>query len=163
MRILPLILAVVAIVAMGCGQVSQMLPAPEVVIVFVSPPTGVITQGSGGTSIAVDTIKFQVANYVDAVVTDLEIRYFDSHGDSEIAPALPPINMHFVLPGDTTITRYTPIGGVRVPISPTLVDYIYNGNDYALARLRFNGEDAYGLNKEFYVEMDWGIWRTDYP
>lgn len=160
MKIVPVILAIVAIVAMGCGQVSQMLPAPEVVIVFVSPLTGVITQGSGGTSIAADTIKFQVANYVDAVVTDLEIKYFDSDGDSEIAPALPPVSMHFVLPGDTTITT---LRGVPVPISQTLVDYIYNGNDYAIARLRFNGEDAYGLNKEFYVEMDWGIWRTDYP
>ncbi|TET43981.1 hypothetical protein E3J62_11585 [candidate division TA06 bacterium] len=160
MKIVPVILAIVAIVAMGCGQVSQMLPTPEVVIVWVNPLTGVIDQASGDTTIAADTIRFQVANYVDAVVTNLEIKYFDSHGDSEIAPALPPINMHFVLPGDTTTVDLLHL---PVPISQTLVDYIYNGNDYAIARLRFNGEDAYGLNKEFYVEMDWGIWRTDYP
>jgi hypothetical protein len=154
MRLFPLILVAAAIAFAGC---DKMTPAPEVEITDVEPLTGVVGPDGGGGYLEIAKITFAVNNYVDAIVTSVQIAFFDSKGESAIAPTLPPIGMHFNLPGTYGLTA--DLTGMAVPVSDEVVNYIYTTNDYVIARLYFYGEDAYGYDMDFLVKMDWGIWK----
>lgn len=154
MRILPIILAVVAVVAIGCGQIAQMTPAPEVEIVFVTPVAGIFQPGS--TAILIEKIQFQVFNGVDAVIKSMDYDFFGSDG-TPLVDSLPIVGMHLVVPGDLEVTEPTDLLNVPVPMTAGVVNYIQTTGDFVNAKLTFRGVDHYGLEKTFAVEMDWGI------
>ena len=154
MKILPIILAVVAIVAIGCGQIAQMTPAPEVEIVFVTPVAGIYVPGSPADTI--EMIQFQVFNGVDAVIKSMDYDYFGSDG-TPIVDSLPIVGMHLVVPGDLEVPGPTDLLNVPVPMTAGVVNYIQTTGDFVNTKLTFRGVDHYGLEKKFEVEMDWGI------
>lgn len=154
MRILPIILAVVAVVAIGCGQIEQMTPAPEVEIVFCDPVAGIFHSDSAAITIA--TLHFQVFNGVDAVIKSMDYDYSGSDG-TPIVDSLPIVRMHLVVPGDVEVINPTVLSAVPVPLTPGVANYILTTGDFVYAKLTFRGVDHYGLEKTFFVEMDWGI------
>ena len=156
MRILPIILAVVAVVAIGCGQIAQMTPAPEVEIVFVTPVATGFPLDSIPAERMIDQIQFRVFNGVDAVIKRMDYDFFASDG-SILVDSLPNVGMHLLVPGDDSECGATELLNVPVPLTNTVVNYIITTGDWVFARLTFSGEDAFGLEKEFETDMDWGI------
>ncbi|MFQ5905205.1 MAG: hypothetical protein ACE5JA_01395 [bacterium] len=155
MKTVSLALIAVVIIVAGCEYTT---PAPEVEIVRVNPLTGAVTQSMVDSFLTIEEIDFMVYNFVEAVITEFQIEYLDSDADSTIAPALPPVQMHFVLAVDTAATTLV---GVPIPVTQELINYIYSADDFANARLTFRGEDNYGHEKTFDVDMNWGIWKFD--
>jgi len=147
-----LALVAIVIIVAGCEYTT---PAPEVEITYVTPVAGVLSQADS--SLEIDEIDFVVYNYVEALITELEIEYFDSKGESAIAPPLPPVQMHFVLLAEGV----NKLEVIPIPLTQELVNYIFSVNDYASAKLTFRGEDNYGHEKTFDVDMNWGIQGLD--
>ncbi len=153
MRILPVILVIVAIVAIGCGQIAQMTPAPEVEITFLTPVAGVYV---GADSLFIEQIEFEVFNGVDALITSLEYYYLKSDGETPL-DSLCCLALHLIVSGESECEA-AELLLVPVPITLPVQAYITaTGDSNAVARLTFRGEDAYGLGKTFDIVVNWGI------
>ena len=155
MKTLLLVLGVVSIVAIGCGQLAQVTPAPEVEIVYVNPLATGFYLDSIPPDRKVEEIRFQVFNGVDAVIKRMDYDYFASDGTALI-DSLPYVGMHLLVSGDSECVA-TSLLNVPVPLTNAVVNYIITTGDWVYVTLTFSGEDAFGLEKEFETDMDWGI------
>lgn len=150
MKVLPVVLAFVAVVAIGCGQIAQLTPAPEVEITFLTPVAGVYL---GVDSLKIDQIEFRVFNHVDAIITSLEYDYLKCDKETPL-DSLCCLALHLIVSGEADSA--SELLNVPVPLTVPVVAYLAADSN-AVARLTFRGEDAYGLEKTFDVVVDWGI------
>ena len=157
MRNFLVLLAVAVTVLVGCESLT---PAPEVEIYYLTPLAGVVQQGVAP-QLQIDEIQFIVYNNVDAIVTGMDVSYWNSQGSDTIAPSVGRIALHMVLDPCPDSVRLNVLENVPVPATSQIVNYIYQNDDNVIARIRFTGVDGFGYDKEFDVEMDWGIMKAD--
>ncbi len=146
--------ATIGVLMLACEHVT---PAPEVEVAFFNP-LGVYVTPATVTAGPDEVVQFICYNYVDALVKNVSYTVYNKADDSIIFDERPLLEMSLFVSGDgDTSDLYNLLAPVADVCSVMYADTLRA----TYLRFIFTGEDAFGHEKEFTTEIDFGLTRLD--
>ncbi len=136
-------------------DVVDITPAPDVVIIGFDP-VGVYVD-SGAVAATIETIDFEVMNYVESVINEMAYVFHAVSDDAEVGSGAQGLGIPLAGGDEWCATSsITTVSGLMLDIAD-VVNYMFSNNENVVALITFTGEDAYGNEREFTCSMSFGI------
>lgn len=145
----------------ACDTVD-LTPAPQVEIVDFEPVGAYV--GMGQDTVSIDSIVFQVMNYVDAIIREMDVDY-RSVNNGDVVASNYRSGLGILLQGGQEgceDSQRTKVVGWMFDISDA-VTYMVGNNDNTVAEITFRGEDAFGNEREFSCTMYFSLMLMPEP
>ncbi len=149
------VVAVTGVLMLACEHTT---PAPEVEVTFFNP-LGVYVDPTLEYAGPNDVVNFMCYNYVDAVVKTVSYEVYNRTTDALIFEERPLLEMSLFVSGDgQTVAELL---NLLAPVADVCSLMYADEIRATYLRFIFTGEDAFGYEKEFTTEIDFGLTRLD--